>query len=286
MVKSCERCQEHGPKKINERAHPVPVPVKPFTEIGLDIKHVTPSQSGHRYIIAAIDYLTKYVDVRAITVQKSAEIALFLYEEIITRHDGCISILFTDNGRPMISELVNSVCRKFGIRHKTISPYHSQSQGLVERFNRTLDSCLKKRTDLEKHNWDQYLPATAFAYRLIKQETTGRSPFYLLNGYEPQTHFDNTVRPLDVKEPSFDLQLRIRTTIQIQHLDNVRKEALNKIKKSQDLQVKRLKIFNPKKEWKPSFNIGDIVRLYRVRRTKENVQVIDRFDQKWWYCSK
>lgn len=268
MVQSCERCQEHGSKKINEKAHPVPVPIKPFSQIGLDIKHVTPSQGGHRYIIVAIDYLTKYVEVKAITSQTSSEISLFLYEEIITRH-GCISILITDNGRPMISELIKIVCRKFGIRHKTISPYHSQSQGLVERFNRTLDACLKKRSEKEKANWDQYLPATAFAYRSIKQATTGHSPFYLLYGYEPQTHFDNSLRPIDIKEPSFELQLRIRTTIQIQHLNNVREEALNKIKKSQTLQVKRLekKMLNPKKEWKPSFNIGDIVKLYRDNLT-------------------
>ncbi|KAG1079407.1 hypothetical protein G6F42_023783 [Rhizopus arrhizus] len=223
MVRQCERCQEHGPKKINERAYPVPVPIKPFTQIGLDIKHVTPSQSGHRYIVVAIDYLTKYVEVRAITAQTSSEIALFLYEEVITRH-GCIHTLITDNGKPMVSQLVNTVCRQFGIHHKTISPYHSQSQGLVERFNRTLDSCLKKRTESEKKNWDQYLPATAFAYRSIKQATTGQSPFFLLYGYEPQTYFDNSLRPIDIKEPSFELQLKIRTTIQIQHLENAGKE--------------------------------------------------------------
>ncbi|KAG1084902.1 hypothetical protein G6F42_021603 [Rhizopus arrhizus] len=205
MVQSCERCQERGPKKINEKAHAVPVPIKPFSQVGLDIKHVIPSQGGHKYIIAAIDYLTKYVEVKAIKAQTSSKIALFLYEEIVTRH-GCISILITDNGRPMISDLVNTtVCKKFGIRHKTISPYHSQSQGLIERFNRTLDSCLKKRSESEKKNWNQYLTATAFAYRSIKQETTGQLPFYLLYGYEPQTYFDNTLRPIDIKEPSFEL---------------------------------------------------------------------------------
>lgn len=73
------------------------------------------------------------------------------------------------------------------------------------------------------------------------------------------------MKPIDVKEPSFELQLKIRTTIQIQHLNHIREEALNKIKKSQELQVKRLekKMYHPKKEWKPPFNIGDVVKLYR-----------------------
>lgn len=264
MYKECPKCQLHGPKFINEKAYPVPVPIKPFAQIGLDIKHVSPSQSGHRYVIAAIDYLTKYVEVRALKQQTASEIAAFIYEEIITRH-GCVRIIITDNGRPMISELVNLVCRNFGIIHKTISPYHSQSQGLIERFNRTLDSCLKKRSKEEKKNWDQYLPATAFAYRSIKQATTGLSPFFLLYGYEPETHFDMSLRPLDVKDPSFELQLIVRTTVQIVHLNNVRELALKKIQKSQKLQIERLekKMYHPKKEWKPSFNIGDTVKLYR-----------------------
>ncbi|CEP17043.1 hypothetical protein [Parasitella parasitica] len=167
----------------------------------------------------------------------------------------------------MIADLVNSVCRTFGIRHKTISPYHSQSQGLVERFNRTLDSCLKKRSKEEKKNWQHYLPSTAFAYRFIKQATTGQSPFYLLYGYEPNIYSDNSMmRPIDIKDPSFELQLKILTTIHIQHLLNqIREASLKKIEKAQALQVKRLdeKMNNTKKEWKPSFKIGDSVKLYR-----------------------
>ncbi|CEP16787.1 hypothetical protein [Parasitella parasitica] len=218
MVKECPKCQEHGPKFINEKAYPVPVTIKPFSQIGLDIKHVTPSQSGHRYIIAAIDYLTKYVDVRAIRQQSASEIALFIYEEIIAR-DVCVSIIVTDNGKPMVADLVDSVCRTFGIHYKTISPYHFQSQGLIKRFNRTLDSCLKKRSIEEKKNWQQYPPSTAFAYRSIKQATTGQSPFFLLHGYEPTTYFDNSIRPIDAKKPIFELQLKIRTTINIQQLN-------------------------------------------------------------------
>ena len=128
-----------------------------------------------------------------------------------------------------------------------------------------MDSCLKKLSTEEKKDWNQYLPATVFAYRSIKQATTGQSPFYLLYGYEPETLFDKTIKPIDTKEPSFEIQLKIRTVIQIQQLNNIRKEALKKIEKSQKLQIKRLekKMYHPKREWKPSFKIGDIVKLYR-----------------------
>lgn len=264
MIKGCDRCQLHGPKYINEKAYSIPVTVKPFSQIGIDIKHVIPSQAGHRYIIVAIDYLTKYVEVRALRNQTAAEIISFIYEEIITRH-GCVKYIITDNGRPMVAEQMKLVCKNFGIKHKTISPYHSQSNGLVERFNRTLDSCLKKRSEEEKKNWNEYLPATAFAYRSIKQATTNQSPFFLLYGYEPNTYFDMSIKPIDTKEPSFELQLYIRTSVQIEQLTKLRSDALKKIEKSQKLQIKRLedKMYYPKKEWKPSFNLGDIVKLYK-----------------------
>lgn len=69
FVKECPRCQEHGTQFINEKSYPVSVLVKPFFQIGIDIKHVTIAQSGHKYIIVAIDYLTKYVEARTLLVK-------------------------------------------------------------------------------------------------------------------------------------------------------------------------------------------------------------------------
>lgn len=264
FIKECPRCQEHGHKTVNERAYPILVPVKPFAQVGIDIKHVVPSQTGHRYIIVAIDYLTKYIEVSALRQQTATEISEFIYRKIISVHS-TPTVFITDNGRPFVSEIVEKVCRTFGIKHKTISPYHSQTNGLVERVNRTIDSIMKKRSIDEKQNWTHYLDATAYAYRTIKQATTNQSPFYLLYGYEPNTAFDNAMRPLDVEEPSFEIQLKVRAFMQIKYLQDVRKEAWKRIEQSQKVQRKRIdaKIENTKKEYKPGFKVGDIVKLYR-----------------------
>lgn len=114
---------------------------------------------------------------------------------------------------------------------------------------------MKKRSISEKNNWVGYLPATAFAYRSLKQDTTKQSPFYLLYGYEPTTYFDNSIQPLNVKEPSFELQLLIRTSIQIHHLEKIREETHLKIKKSQEVQRKRIeeKMMKTKKRIKTKF---------------------------------
>ena len=263
-VKTCSRCQVFGKKSLKEELYPVPVSIKPFDRVALDVKHVQTSRSGHRYIVAAIDYLTKYVEARPLRFQTSSEIALFLYEDIICRH-GCPTIMVTDNGKPFLSGLVRKVCQAYSIIHKTTTPYNPQSNGLIERFNRTLGQILQKRSDTEKEDWDLYLPATLFAYRSIKQATTKQSPFFLMYGYEPKTPFDIDNRVFEKSSHKFETVLWHRTTHQIHNLNWVREQSAQAIKQTQAAQKKAIenKILDERKELKPPFRLGDMVLLYK-----------------------
>lgn len=266
-IHECPQCQLQGQKTINEMLHPIPVSHKPFERVGLDVKHVKTSRYGSRYVVAAICYLTKYVEARALQFQNSAEICSFIYEDIICRH-GSISVLTTDNGKPMITDLVKAVCRQFNIHHKTITPYNSKSAGLIERFNRVIDQTLQKLDPTQKLDWDGYLAASLFAYRSIKQETTKHSPFYLMYGYEVSTPFDNNYRNrlYDVEsETIFSRAMDIRIKQQLIALEAIRKQAATNIQQSQRLQKKRVdqRLLEIKKELKPGFNIGDKVLLFR-----------------------
>ena len=69
--------------------------------------------------------------------------------------------------------------RKYRLLHiKKIrtTPYHPQTDGVVERFNGTLKSILRKFVSRSQKDWDEYLPYLLFAYREVPQETTGFSP--------------------------------------------------------------------------------------------------------------
>ena len=263
-VKKCHRCQKYGKKSLKEELYPVAVSTKPFDRIALDVKHVQASRSGNRYIIAGIDYLTKYVEARPIRFQTASEIALFLYEEIICRH-GCPTIIVSDNGKPFVSKLIQQVCRNFSIIHKTTTPYNPQSNGLIERFNKTLGQILQKRTEEEKDDWDLYLPATLFTYRTIKQESTKSTPFFLMYGYEPKTPFDSDHHIYERSSPKFDAILRHRTIHQIHNLNKIRESAVQNIQRVQESQKKQIenKILDERKELKPPFKLGDIVLIYR-----------------------
>ena len=69
-----------------------------------------------------------------------------------------------------------------GTKKVNTTSYHPQTDGLVERFNRTLISMLAKTVERDGRDWDRRLPFVLFTYRTSLQESTRESPFHLLYG--------------------------------------------------------------------------------------------------------
>ncbi len=90
-------------------------------------------------------------------------VATFLYEEIICRF-GALRTLQSDRGTHFMNELIQRLIKRFKIKHSLSSPYHPQSNGLVERFNKTLCEGIAKLAE-EVDQWDRFIQPVLFAYR-------------------------------------------------------------------------------------------------------------------------
>ena len=81
---------------------------------------------------------------------------------------------------------MNSVCKKLfkltKVNHQISSAYHPQTNGLIERYNQTLQQSLVKLVNKEQDNWDIYLEGVLFAYRTSIHKSTGVSPFEIMFG--------------------------------------------------------------------------------------------------------
>ena len=77
-----------------------------------------------------------------------------------------------------------------GIVKTRTTPYHPQSDGMIERFNRTLLSMLRMAAVDDKSNWDLKLPCLMLAYRTSVHEATKHTPFSLMFGREVQLPID------------------------------------------------------------------------------------------------
>ncbi|GFX12844.1 electron transfer flavoprotein subunit beta [Trichonephila clavipes] len=168
---------------------PIPPAIAPFHRIGIDLLGRFPkSAHGNKWIIVCTDYSTRYAITKALPTAE-VEIAKFLLEEIVLRH-GAPRVIITDRGAVFRSRLVSSLVDLCNIDHRFTTAYHPQTNGLTERFNKTLADMLSMYVDVEQKNWDEILPFVTFAYNTAKQETTGFTPFYLLHGREAETTLD------------------------------------------------------------------------------------------------
>ncbi len=89
-----------------------------------------------------------------------------------------------------MSALLADIYQALQIKRIRTAPYHPQTDGLVERFNGTLKSMLKKFASQNQRDWNEYLPYLLFAYREVPTESTGFSPFELLYGHRVRGPLD------------------------------------------------------------------------------------------------
>ena len=182
--RSCDACQRTVPRgKVRKvPLGQMPLVSEPFQRVAVDIVGpiIPLSERKNRYILVVVDCATRYpeaVPLRNIDTETVAE-ALWI---IWTRVGVPLEVL-SDRGTQFTSETMASVRRLLGIKGVTTTPYHLQEDGLVERFNATLKSMLKKLCAEKPKDWDCYIPAALFAYREVPQESTGYAPFELMYG--------------------------------------------------------------------------------------------------------
>ena len=138
------------------------------------------SRSGNKYILVICDYATRYpeaIPLRAIDAETIAEELVKFFSRV-----GIPEEILTDQGSNFTSKLLAEVYRLLHIKPIRTSPYHPQTDGLVERFNQTLKAMLRKTAKEEGKDWDRLVPYLLFAYREVPQASTGFSPFELLYG--------------------------------------------------------------------------------------------------------
>ena len=128
-----------------------------------------------------MDYLTKWPEVFATPDQSAFTIAKLFVDQVVCRH-GVPAQLLSDRGEAFLSQLMSEVNQVLGVKKVNTTAYHPQTDGLVERFNRTLTSMLSKCVERTGADWDCHLPYVLFAYRASMQESTRESPFFLLHG--------------------------------------------------------------------------------------------------------
>ena len=138
------------------------------------------SRHGYGSILVLCDYATRYpeaVPFRSIGAAQVVEALVNIFSQV-----GIPKEILTDQGANFISQLLSEEYKLLQVCSIRTSPYHPQTDGLVERFNQTLKSMIQKTVTGKGKDWNKLLPYLLFAYREVPQDSTGFSPFELLYG--------------------------------------------------------------------------------------------------------
>ena len=187
FCETCVPCQAYksGP---NKRIPLKPIrAISPFYMLGMDVLTPSPAavtRSGNKHILVVQDYFTKWVVAIPIPDQTASTIIRKCVDYVFADF-GIPRIILTDNGPCFTANQFMATMKELGIDHRYAAPYHQQTNGMVERWNRTL--MLMLRTLLQSHadNWDEYLQMAVFAYRTTPHRSTGFTPFELVQGRDP-----------------------------------------------------------------------------------------------------
>ena len=189
-AKACPECQKTAARRP-PRAPLLPLPIieEPFSRIAMDIVGpLSRSRSGKSYILVICDYATSYpeaVALKSIDAECIAEELMQLFSRT-----GIPQEILTDQGSNFMSQLLAELYRLLHIKPIRTTPYHPQTDGLIERFNQTLKAMLRRTATKEGKDWDKLIPYLLFAYREVPQASTGFSPFELLYGHQVRGPLD------------------------------------------------------------------------------------------------
>ncbi|XP_064470265.1 uncharacterized protein LOC135385018 [Ornithodoros turicata] len=229
FVASCDICQRTTPRGKTAKAplQKMPVIDTPFKRVAIDIiGPLHPSSSrGNKFILTLMDYATRFpeaVALPSIETERVAEALVNIFSRV-----GVPEEILSDRGTNFTSGLMKEVARLLSLRQLTTTPYHPMANGLVEKFNGTLKTMLRRMCAERPRDWDRYLAPLLFAYREVPQESLGFSPFELLYGRNVRGPL-TILRELWDKEEIepelkstyqyvFDLRNRLEETCKIAH---------------------------------------------------------------------
>ena len=156
--------------------------IDPFEKWALDfIGPINTPSKGKRYILVCTDYVTKWVEAKALVRETEQTVVNFIFEEIFVQF-GVPREIVTNQGAQFTSKLMQEIANKYKIKHRKSTPYHPQANGQVESTNKNLETIMTKTVQMHRKYWSDKLHEALWAYKITWKNSTGFTPSQLVDG--------------------------------------------------------------------------------------------------------
>ncbi|GJZ55703.1 reverse transcriptase domain-containing protein [Tanacetum coccineum] len=262
LVKNCDSCQHQG--KISQRDEMPPNSIQVceiFDMWGIDFMGPFPSSRGNKYILVAVDYLSKWVEAKALPTNDARVVCKFL-KSLFARF-GAPRAIISDRGTHFCNDQFAKVMQKYGVTHRLSTAYHPQTSGQVEVSNRGLKRILERTIGENRASWSDKLDDALWAFRTAYKTPIGCTPYKLVYGKACHLPIELEHKAYwALKQANFDPVITgDHRKVQLNELNELRDHAYENslIYKAKTKRLHDSKIKNR------VFNIGDRVLLFNSR---------------------
>ncbi|GKA72652.1 reverse transcriptase domain-containing protein [Tanacetum coccineum] len=213
------------------------------------------SSRGNKYILVAVDYLSKWVEAKALPTNDARVVCKFL-KTLFSRF-GAPRAIISDRGTHFCNDQFSKVMLKYGVTHRLSTAYHPQTSGQVEVSNRGLKRILERTIG---DSWSEKLDDAlrAFTLQLTQNHPSGAPLYKLVYGTIELEHKAYWA----LKHTNFDIKTAgDHRKVQLNELNELRDHAYENslIYKEKTKRIHDSKIKNR------VFNVGDRVLLFNSR---------------------
>ncbi|GJU57464.1 putative nucleotidyltransferase, ribonuclease H [Tanacetum coccineum] len=144
LLGACTRFQQVGGISRHDQMPMNPILVVEIFDVwGIDFMGPFPTSHGNVYILVAVDYVSKWVEVKATKTNDHSVVLKFIKKNICTRH-GIPKTIISDGGSHFKNFKFGKLLKHYGVNHRIATPYHPQTSGHVEVSNREIKQILEK----------------------------------------------------------------------------------------------------------------------------------------------
>ena len=186
-VRGCTLCARRKPPRPLRAGLTSPMrAVRPMQFLHIDhVGPFPPTKNGDTHILTVCDQFTRFVWGFPCKKQDTGTCMDLIMKHVVFPY-GCPEWIWSDRAPAFASKAMEHICHRFNIKKAQTTGYQPQSNSSLERFHSYMNRALTFVVNRHKNNWDEWLEATLFTYRVTANETTSYSPFYLMYGRHPR----------------------------------------------------------------------------------------------------
>ncbi|GJT41888.1 reverse transcriptase domain-containing protein [Tanacetum coccineum] len=180
-VIKCDACQKLGnissPNEMPQNNIQV---CEVFDIWGLDFMGQFPDSRGNKYILVAVDYVSKWVEAQALPTNDARVVVKFL-KGLFARF-GVPKALISDRGTHFCNSQLEKALLRYGVTCRISTAYHPQTNGQTEVTNKAIKRILERLVGYNPKDWSEKLNDALWAFRTAYKTPIGCTPFRMVYG--------------------------------------------------------------------------------------------------------